>query len=143
MIDVICTNKVKSGRGNKVVAYEVVNVVTGEHKVLNIDSLKQLIRDRKINVLNMTLTSTNRLIRKEVRQMNTDLDKICENTLKELLKHVDNNLRQDGCVIVDYKRVLYDSHDSEYSNIGFELKISDNMGNISSGYINVNISVEF
>lgn len=143
MIDVICTNKIKQGQGNKIVAYEIVNVANGEHKVLNVDNLKQLIKDRKVNVLNMYLTSNDKLVYKESSKTTTDLDKICENALKEVLKHIDSDLRQEGCMIVDYKRALYDSHDREYSNIGFELKISDNIGNISSGYINVNISVEF
>lgn len=61
-----CINKIRDGKG-KIIGYTLQSS-TGETKKVEKNSLKEAVRNGKIGIINMTLTSDNRLVDKDASQ---------------------------------------------------------------------------
>lgn len=67
MIQVRCIEKIR-GKNNHIIGYTIQNL-TGETRVVDKDKLKEAVRNKKIDIVNMTLTSDNRLIDKKIKNV--------------------------------------------------------------------------
>lgn len=67
MIQVRCIEKIRD-KNNHIMGYKIQNL-TGETRVVDKDKLKEAVRNKKLDIVNMTLTSDNRLIDKKIKNV--------------------------------------------------------------------------
>lgn len=67
MIQVRCIEKIRD-KNNHIIGYKIQNL-TGETRTFDKARLKEAVRNKKIDIVNMTLTSDNRLIDKKIKNV--------------------------------------------------------------------------
>lgn len=85
MQKVKCVNKIRDNRNGKIIGYTIQSS-TGETKDVDKDKLKEAVRNGKVNIVNMTLTSDNRLVDKKVKVITSSNDRRAVEDIKQLCK---------------------------------------------------------
>ena len=131
MLQVKCTQIFRDSKG-KIFGYRLKDVTDKKEVDVKPDNLKQAIKAGKLNVINLTLTSDNRLIRKEAK---SDLKDIGAAPVQHLYKkesfieEIDNivrtmgeKIRQLGCEDAEYD--WYNTDTDSDKNLSIDANIN-------------------